>query len=169
MPRISLVPGSTRHPLAIRSLTTALTLVVLAGARGLAQDVTGTFVTIEVPSARLTAARAITTDGRIVGFFDDANGRRHGFLLVDGSFTTIDAPDARSTVANGINARGDIVGAWVDSNGATHGYVLPAYGSLTVVDFENAILTTAFGINAAGDVVGQYDTSEKRYGYLLSR
>jgi uncharacterized membrane protein len=30
-------------------------------------------------------------------------------------------------------------------------------------------LTTAFGINGAGDIVGQYDTSEKRHGYLLSR
>lgn len=147
----------------------ALTFVVLAGAKGLAQDVTGTFVPIEVPGAQSTSARAITADGRIVGQFTDTNGRTHGFLLVDGSFTTIDAPDARLTVANGINARGDIVGAWRDSAGVTHGYVLPAYGPFTVVDFENALFTTAFGINAAGDIVGQYDTSEKRYGYLLSR
>lgn len=148
-----------------------LTLVAVADAQGLAQEVTGTFVPIEVPGARFTAARAITADGRIVGFFTDANGLTHGFLLVDGSLTSIDVPvpGARSTTALGINSRGDIVGSWVDSRGATHGYVLPAYGPFTVVDFENAILTTAFGINAAGDIVGQYDTSEKRYGYLLSR
>lgn len=57
----------------------------------------------------------------------------------------------------------------VDSRGAVHGYVLPAYGPFTVIDVENAIFTTAIGINAAGDIVGQYDTSEKRYGYLRSR
>ncbi|MBI3049458.1 MAG: hypothetical protein HYY76_14220 [Acidobacteria bacterium] len=146
-------------------------MVVLAGSRGLARDITGTSVPIEVPGARSTAARAITADGRIVGQFTDANGRTHGFLLAEGGFTTIDVPvaGARSTTANGINARGDIVGAWVDSGGVTHGYVLPAYGPFAVVDFENAFFTTAFGINAAGDIVGQYDTSEKRYGYLLSR
>lgn len=169
--RGSAVSHSRPFPLAIRALVTALTLVVLAGARGLAHDVTGTFVTIEVPGATFTSAQAITADGRIVGFFTDGNGRTHGFLLADGSFTRIDVPvpGARSTSALGINSRGDIVGAWVDSAGVVHGYLLPAYGSFTVVGFEDAILTTAFGINAAGDIVGQYDTREKRNGYRLSR
>lgn len=45
-----------------------LALLVLAGASGLAQDVTGTFVPIVVPGATFTAARAITADGRVVGF-----------------------------------------------------------------------------------------------------
>src|SRR5437870_5380612 len=89
-------------------------LFACTGTSGVAQDVTGTFVTIEAPGARMTAARAITADGRIVGFFDDANGHTHGFLLVDANFMTIDAPGAGSTLAFGINARGDIVGAWVD-------------------------------------------------------
>ena len=157
--------------LALESAAAVLMLLVLAGGTGLAQEVTGTFIPIEVPGARVTGARAITADGRIVGFFTDASGVTHGFLLVDGSFRSIDVPvpGARSTTALGINSRGDIVGSWVDSRGATHGYVLPAYGPFTVVDFENAILTTAFGINAAGDIVGQYDSSEKRHGYLRSR
>jgi probable HAF family extracellular repeat protein len=158
-------------------------MVVLAGARGLAQDVTGTFVPIEVPGAQSTAARAITADGRIVGQFTDTNGRTHGFLLADGSFTTIDVPGARSTFANGINSRGDIVGSWVDSAGVQHGFLLPAYGSFTVVDYPDSgtIFTAAFGINAAGDIVGFYHTVEnsaacvlvatatKRCGFLLSR
>jgi probable HAF family extracellular repeat protein len=173
IPRAPGTEGSNGKPfqLALRSAAAFLTLVVLSGGTGLAQGVTGTFVPIEVPGAQLTAARAITDDGRIVGFFTDGNGLTHGFLLVDGSFTSIDVPipGARSTSALGINSRGDIVGSWDDSNGATHGFVLPAYGTFTVIDFENAILTTAYGINAAGDIVGQYDTSEKRYGYLRSR
>lgn len=162
--------GRSMQP-AFAWLAAVLTAVTVPNAKALAQDVTGTFVPIEVPGATFTAARAITADGRIVGFFTDANGLTHGFLLVEGCFTSIDVPvpGARSTTALGINSSGDIVGSWVDSRGATHGYVLPAYGPFTVVDFENAILTTAFGINAAGDIVGQYDTSEKRYGYLLSR
>src|SRR5262245_62116109 len=172
IPRAARTEGSNGKPfqLALRSAAAFLTLAV-AGGTGLAQGVTGTFVPIEVPGAQLTAARAITNDGRIVGLFTDANGVTHGFLLVDGSFTSIDVPvpGARSTTALGINSRGDIVGSWVDCRGATHGYLLPAYGTFSVVDFENAVLTTAWGINAAGDIVGQYDTSEKRYGYLRSR
>src|SRR5687767_11799448 len=88
-----------RFPLALGWLTAVLTLMVLAGTRGLAQDVTGTFVPIEVPGASFTVARAITADGRIVGFYGEASGRQHGFLLADGNFTTIDVPvpGARST------------------------------------------------------------------------
>ena len=85
----------------------------------------------------MPVARAITADGRIVGFFGEASGRQHGFLLVDGSFTMIDVPvpGARSTNAFGINARGDIVGrVGVDSAGVQHGFHLPAYGSFTVID-----------------------------------
>ena len=158
-------------PPAVMWLTAVLTLMVLPGARGLAQDVTGTFVPIEVPGASFTVARAITADGRIVGFFGEANGRQHGFLLADGSFTTIDVPvpGARSTQAFGINARGDIVGSWVDSGGVQHGFHLPAYGSLIVIDGPAAIRTLARGINAAGDIVGYYDTPDKRHGFLLSR
>ena len=158
-------------------LTAVLILIVLAGARGGAQDVTGTFVPIEVPGARFTVARAITADGRIVGFFSDSTGRQHGFLLADGSFTSIDVPvpGARSSSAFGINARGDIVGAWVDSGGVQHGFLLAAYGAFTVIDGPSitddgpTIRTLAKGINAAGDITGYYDTARKRHGFLLSR
>jgi probable HAF family extracellular repeat protein len=158
-------------PPALTWLTAVLTLMVLPGARGLAQDVTGTFVPIEVPGASFTVARAITADGRIIGFFGEASGRQHGFLLADGSFTTIDVPvpGARSTNAFGINARGDIVGSWIDSAGVQHGFHWPAYGSFAVIDGPAAIRTLARGINAAGDIVGYYDTPDKRHGFLLSR
>ena len=161
----------TRMMSARKLLMAVLILIVLAGARGGAQNVTGTFVPIEVPGASFTVARAITADGRIVGFFGEASGRQHGFLLADGSFTTIDVPvpGARSTNALGINARGDIVGAWVDGGGVQHGFHLPAYGPFTVIDGPAAIRTLARGINAAGDIVGYYDTPGKRHGFLLSR
>jgi probable HAF family extracellular repeat protein len=162
-------------------LAAVLTSVAVADAKGVAQEgtdaivrntlVPNTFVPIVVPGAQATGARGINTRGDIVGYFTDASGSAHGFLFVYGSFTSIDVPvpGAIHTVANGINSRGDIVGHCVDSTGVTHGFLLPAHGPFTVIDFKDAIFTTAFGINAAGDIVGQYDTSEKRYGYLLSR
>ena len=103
MARIRLSLRSTRHQLASRSLVAVLMILVLTGAGGLAQDVTGTFVPVEVQGAPFTVARAITADGRIVGFFGVVNGPQHGFLLVDGTFTTIDVPvpDARWTNVSG--------------------------------------------------------------------
>lgn len=154
-------------------LAAVLALLAVVGAPALAQEVTGTFVPIEVPGAMFTAARGITSDGRIVGFYGDASGRQHGFLLADGTFTTIDAPDgleARGTNAFGINVRGDIVGSWVDKNGVQHGFLLPAYGVFTVLDGPvGTIRSLAKGITAAGDIVGYFDTPDKRHGFLLSR
>lgn len=152
----------------LRCLAAALMVVGLANGTAAAQEVSGTFVSVEVPGASLTSARSITADGRIVGFFVDASGP-HGFLLADGQFTSIDAPGARSTMAFGINNRGDVVGAWVDSAGVQRGYLWPANGTFTSLEIPGAIRTLARGINAAGDVVGVYDNPDKRRAFLLSR
>jgi hypothetical protein len=144
---------------------------LLGSSPAAAQEVAGQFVPIEVPGAAFTAARAITSDGRIVGFYGEASGRQHGFLLADGDFTTIDVPvdGARGTNAFGINARGDIVGSWLDSAGAQHGFLMSAYGGFTVIDGPGAIRTLARSINARGDIAGYYDTADKRHGFLLTR
>ena len=143
-------------------------MLTIAPARVATAQLSGTFVSIEVPGASLTIARAITADGRIVGIFNDASGQ-HGFLFADGQFTNIDAPGATATMAFGINTRGDVVGGWVDSSGRLRGFVWPANGSFTSIDIPGAIRTIARGINAAGDVVGVYDQMDKRRGFLRSR
>jgi uncharacterized membrane protein len=152
-------------------LVTVLGLMGLGGATGIAQSVTGTFVSIEVPGAIFTAARAITPDGRIAGFFLDTSGRPHGFLMTNGSLTMLDVPGAAGTIVAGINSAGDVVGQFVGNNGVLHGFLWPAYGSFTVIDAPGATLTLARGINAAGDVVGFYDTParDRRRGFLFSR
>lgn len=158
-------------------LAVALILMTGANARGFAQEVAGRFVPIEVEGAPFTAARAITADGRIVGFFGVVNGPQHGFLLADGILTTIDVPvaDARWTNIFGINARGDLVGAYGDKDLVQHGFLLAVDGRFTVIDGPSVtddgptVRTLAKGINAAGDVTGYYDTVHKRHGFLLSR
>jgi uncharacterized membrane protein len=172
--------GVTCDSRGIKWLLAVVTLVGLAGASALAQDVSGTFVPIEVPGAPFAAARAITADGRIVGFYGVPNGAQHGFLLADGVFTTIDVPSdavpgARWTNIFGINARGDIVGAFADKDLTQHGFVWRAHGPFTVIDgpFSTddgpTIRTLAKGINAAGDITGYYDTTHKRHGFLLTK
>jgi probable HAF family extracellular repeat protein len=60
------------------------------------------YTTLDVPGALRTYANGINASGQIVGYYVDAGGTYHGFLLdVDGSYTTIDPPAARETNANG--------------------------------------------------------------------
>jgi len=89
--------------------------VLLLAARGVAQNFN--FTTIDVPCsacpggiALQTSASGINPAGDIVGFFNDQNGKVHGFLRSGGQFTTIDVPGALATSANGISPSGDIVG-----------------------------------------------------------
>ena len=163
--------------MATRLLLTLVMLIGLAGTSGSAREMLGTFVSIEVPGWPLTAARGITADGRVVGFYGVMNGAQHGFLFADGTITTIDVPvpDARWTNIFGINARGDIVGAFADKDLVQHGFVWTAHGPFMVIDGPSStddgptIRTLAKGIDAAGDVTGYYDTSNKRHGFVLGR
>ncbi len=63
-------------------------------------------------TAAQTVANGIGPGGDIVGYYFDAAGKQHGFLLSRGRFTTIDVADAIATSANGINPEGDIVGSY---------------------------------------------------------
>jgi probable HAF family extracellular repeat protein len=74
--------------------------------------------------ALFTNANAINPRGDIVGRYDTADGRTHGYLLSGGEFTSIDFPGATLTTANGINARGDIVGRYFSADGVQHGFLL---------------------------------------------
>ena len=158
-----------------RLLLTIIIVIGLVGASGSAREALGTFTSIEVPGWPLTAARGISADGRVVGFYGVVNGPQHGFLFADDTITTIDVPvpNARWTNIFGINARGDIVGAFADQDLVQHGFVWTAHGPFTVIDGPSAtadgptIRTLAKGINAAGDVTGYYDTANKRHGFLL--
>lgn len=65
---------------------------------------------------------------RIVGTYQDAAGRRHGFAATAGrgtrlAFAPIDVAEAAATEAYGVNQRGDVVGLYVDSENRTHGFV----------------------------------------------
>jgi probable HAF family extracellular repeat protein len=110
-----------------------------------------------------------------VGFYDDADGNPHSFLLSGGQYTTLPEPPNGSipgfTFANGINDRGQIVGSYDDANFVDHGFLLSG-GQYTTIDPPN---TTSFGfsqpngINASGQIVGFYtDAKNLFHNYLLS-
>src|SRR5438132_7374788 len=76
---------------------------------------------IDFPGATLTWITGINPRGEILGFYLDADGNMHGFVLSNGNFKSIDIPGALFTEANGINPEGDIVGRYATSDGKVHG------------------------------------------------
>jgi probable HAF family extracellular repeat protein len=141
-----------------------MTIVLISlgvGQMPVAQGGVVTFTPIDFPDAKETIPLDINDVGEIVGRYEDATGKTHGFLLSAGNFTSIDFPhpNVAFTVAAGINTRGDIVGqyrlAGEDENTVRHGF-LSQGGTFTTINFPNASWTNILGINPRGDMVGRY-------------
>jgi hypothetical protein len=59
----------------------------------------------------------------MLGWYDDADGHTHAFLLRRGRFSTIDVPGSTYTRGNDLNDRGEIVGWYDDAEGVERGFV----------------------------------------------
>src|SRR5262249_24540836 len=117
----------------------SIPVVSVAQLPGPATVVSGSFsfTAINFPAATRTRARGITDSGNIVGFYSDASGVRHGYLLSNGTFTTFDPPEAIETRAVSINNAGLIAGNFRDSSGVQHSFFLDG-GVFTIFDFPGA-------------------------------
>ena len=132
------------------------------------------FLSIDYPGATLTNAQGINAGGDIVGFYNDTQGKQHGFLLSDGIFTSIDYPGSTQTDARGINPGGDIVGSYTLAPGGPaniHGYLLRA-GTFSPLQYPGHSGMFAQRITPNGDIYGCYhdtDTSGSMHGMSLMR
>ncbi len=92
---------------------------------------TGTYYPFYYTGGTATYALGINWSDWVVGYYLDASGMRHGFLLIGPSrgggqqvWQTIDAPYATGgTVVTGIDNHHDICGYYVDASGVQHGFV----------------------------------------------
>jgi uncharacterized membrane protein len=121
----------------------------------------GRYRPIEPPGAATqTLAFGIDNRGRIVGGFDDADGRAHGFLRErSGRYRTIDVPGAYATIATRINERGQISGDYFETKekfdqGLKRGFLLDR-GRFRRIDVPGADSTEAVGLDNRGRVVGE--------------
>ncbi len=179
--------------------TLALALVFVAG-RSSAQSFN--YVSVDVPCAGcpggialLTSVQGINPGGDLVGFYKDAVGVQHGFLLRGGQFANVDVPGALagvngvlSTAARGISPSGDIVGSYVAPvSSAPPGS--PAYcpgnGSPACIkgflyhhhDFSTVLVPGHPGaipqrITSDGDIYGclhDFDLMGSMYGFVQTR
>jgi uncharacterized membrane protein len=119
----------------------------------------------------------INDRGQIVGDYQDAAGRVHGYLWGKGRFSTLDVPGAADTTVTDRNDRGQMIGVCSndrDARSPSHGFVLER-GRYTSFDAPGAVLwTLPFGINNRSQVVGfsldgpGLDQSQEIHGSLLS-
>jgi len=119
----------------------------------------GIFEVINIPNSTNAQATGINNSSEVVGFFVDATGAMHGWLLNQGFFTQLDDPNGKgNTAALGLNNKGQIVGSYVDTAGNTHGFVYTVSSKTwQTIDDPNGVGNTIVnGINDLGDLVGFY-------------
>ncbi len=117
------------------------------------------YKTLNYPDSSSTWAYGI--DGNnVVGYYEDASGKGHGFLYNGFTYKTLDVPDAIMTSTEGVNGT-NIVGWYVDSNRKVHGFL---YNGATyqTIDVPGALHTYTTGISGT-NIVGWYvDASENQ-------
>jgi len=110
------------------------------------------------PGSQFTVPTKINDAGQIVGFYIDAGGKQHGFLLNKGQYSSIDFPGAAATEALAINnwPLPAIAGDYVDAMGKVHGLVCIG-GVCLPVNAAFAANLSITGINDLGEMAGIYD------------
>jgi Cu/Zn superoxide dismutase len=101
----------------------------------------------------------VNDSGIAVGFWTDANGDNHGYLvnINTGTFSSVTDPNApgASLTAAAINDSGGIAGFYTNQSGNTHGFLM-AGGAFIDLSVPGASSTMAFGVNDNDEVVGAY-------------
>jgi uncharacterized membrane protein len=107
-----------------------------------------------------------TYSGVIVGLYEDAAFKKHGFRLKGGTYKTLNAPKANGfTAATGINNSGNIVLYWNDIEG---NFESSLYNGKTykTVNVKGATNSFAQGINTNGDIVYWWADTKGIHGAL---
>jgi hypothetical protein len=110
----------------------------------------------------------INDNGIAVGFYNDANGNSHAYMVnqATGVFTAI-PHQGKSTQATGINDAGDVVGFDMSAAGVTSSFLIKG-GVVTRFQFPGGSDTQAFGINKSDQIVGSYlDGAGVMHGFVL--
>lgn len=115
-----------------------------------------TFTTFDNPLGTLgNGASAINNSGQIVGVYNDAANRAHGYLWSGGVFTTIDYPSSSATFVRDISNTGALIGSYNTASGAVPGFIY-ANGIYTTVTLPVPDPGPFYyqGINTSGQIVG---------------
>ena len=89
------------------------------GFHGFLRDNTGHLTQIDYPGSTSTACTSINDAGIISGFYVDAAGANHGFILANGNYQSSKFPYIAQ-----LNNAGAVVGSIVGKNGQTFGFLV---------------------------------------------
>jgi probable HAF family extracellular repeat protein len=136
----------------LRPLSAALILAALAVAAE-TQPATIKFKQIAIPGALFTTPTGINNSDVVVGYYVDAGGITHGFVLSGSTVTTIDDPNGTATFCEAISSNGSIVGEYTQADGNNHGFL---YQNGVFTDIGLGVESGAFGVNDQGFIVGGF-------------
>jgi probable HAF family extracellular repeat protein len=128
------------------------------------------FELLKIPGSTSAQATGINDPGDICGFFVDAKGVNHGFLLIPGHFEVLDFPASTGTQASGLNNEGQVVGLYTDSSNATHGFVYEVSTKIfqSIDDPDGVGTTIVNGINDRGVLVGFFGNAPINSGFVAT-
>ena len=136
-----------------------------------------TITEFDVSGATSTSPYAISPDGTVTGWYDDAVGS-HGFVRdPSGIITVFDVPGGVSnTFPSGITPLGQIEGNYADTKGVNHGFLGYAGCPFTTLDVPSGAGTGANqgtipnANNNPGAISGVYiDTNNAYHGFVRSQ
>jgi hypothetical protein len=127
------------------------------------------FESFNIPGSTSAQATGINNAENVCGFFVDAKGVNHGWVLIKGHFNILNFPGSTGTQAFGLNNKGLVVGSYTDGAG-THGFVFhERTNTFQSVDDPNGIGTTVVnGINDRGMLVGFFGTAPIISGFVAT-
>ncbi len=130
----------------------------------------GVFENFQIPNGVSVQTTGINTAGSTCGFYVDANGVNHGWIVFGGNFRVLDYPASTGTQALGLNNKGAVVGSYTDAGGNSHGFVYTiSTKTFQSIDDPNGIGTTIVnGINDKGVLVGFYGTAPINSGFVAT-
>jgi hypothetical protein len=113
------------------------------------------------------AGRGINDAGEIVGWYADASGIQHGFLLNGKKVTTVDDPGG-ATNLEGINNNGEVSGLYTDASGSRHGFTYDIKTKkFTELTVPGSTYVEVWGLNDNGVVAIDGENSSGSFvGYL---
>lgn len=126
-----------------------------------------TFTALNYPSALFSKAYGVNASDAVVGWYQDTDNNRHGFLWKSGIYSSLNVPGAAATYATGINDSDLIVGAYSEG-GAYHGFIFDGT-NFTKVDVPNGMATILWKVKNNKTIVGTVTDAAGAYHGVIGR
>jgi hypothetical protein len=115
---------------------------------------------LTIPQTSHADPKGINDLNAVVGFYADAGGLIHSFLLQNGVSSVVDYPNASATgtFLASINDKGMAAGSWMDTKYRQHAFLFNSVANTFIpIKIPNAKFSQGWGINKAGAVAVSSD------------